>query len=961
MEFKLFDNGGVASILVEEEAFSGVRKIADIVSEDICMVTGIKPLVTNEYSRVRLFNCIIVATLDKSSILAQLEKDGVTDFSDIRGKREVYKTMILKNPGLGIENALVIAGSDKRGTIYGMFSLSEYIGVTPLVYFGDAIPAVKSKVVVKEDFLTTSKEPSVKYRGFFINDEWPCFGNWTEKHFGGFNANVYEQVFVFLLRMKGNYLWPAMWSASFPIDGPGSANEELADELGVVMGYSHHEPCLRASEEWDKVRGEGTRYGNEWNYATNREGLLNYWEDALIRSGKYDNIITIGMRGERDTSMLGDDSSVSDNVNLLKDIIMNQKKLIEKHVEPYRHNAPMLLALYKEVERYYYGDENIDGLCNWEGLDDVICMLCEDNFGHMRTLPTKAMRDSGKKFGMYYHLDYHGGPVSYEWVDSTPFSKIWEQMTQAYEFGIKDVWIVNVGDVKFHEVPLYYFLKLAYDYDTWGISDFDSPNRFVTEFVGSAFAECDEKLRKDIEFTLKEYIDINNLRRPESLNDTIYHPCHYNETDRMLERIANLERVADSVYGNLDDSLKIAYMSMIYYSLKASMNNVKLHLYAGKNHHYASQGRKVANNYKLLAEECLKKDEEFIKEFGKFRNGKWDGMQLASHIGFTSWNEDGRKNPVLSTVYPLSKGCMNVSRSDDERVYTKVYGAPLCIEVDDFLTLSAKNVTLEIANVGAADIKYSIQAVDGDLPKWLETDKLTGVVSDLQKITLSVNRDELINECEETYLKITDGDAVVLVHVMASKCSESMRLAGEKEGIVFTANNVISMNAEHYNCLVSSKASEWKAIKNYGKYNSGLKVFPVTPNQNSDAPTAVYAFEVAKDGRYVVEIITTPTNPSAHKTGLSVLASADYGNSFSKISFVDEHFAAGDNRDVMWNVGVLNQERKGLAVFELNKGINTLMIQPVEAGVVLQKILIYKEGNSPKRAYLGQEESHWMN
>ena len=213
---------------------------------------------------------------------------------------------------------LVIVGSDKRGTIYGMFALSEYLGVTPLVYFGDAAPAKCAAPVLGQEMETVSKEPSVRFRGFFINDEWPCFGNWAMSHFGGVNADMYALVFEFLLRMKGNYLWPAMWASSFPLDGPGSANEELADMYGVVMGYSHHEPC---SEEWDKVRGEGTRYGNEWNFYTNEQGLLNYWEDSLKRSGKYENIITIGMRGERDSSMLGDKATVEENVNLLKDII----------------------------------------------------------------------------------------------------------------------------------------------------------------------------------------------------------------------------------------------------------------------------------------------------------------------------------------------------------------------------------------------------------------------------------------------------------------------------------------------------------------------------------------------------------------------------------------------------------------------------------------------------------------
>ncbi|MDE5747077.1 MAG: glycosyl hydrolase 115 family protein, partial [Acetatifactor sp.] len=332
---RLVNDGQAVSLIVETEAFEGVKRIADKVAEDIRKVTGSRPQVLEKLGADQR-RAVLCATLGKSALADALERAGLLDTVGLQGKREVY--LIQKFTAKQLETVetlsgldewpqqelLLICGSDKRGTIYGMFALSEYIGVSPLCFWGDVEPAQKPDVEIGDDIQTLSKEPSVRYRGFFINDEWPCFGNWTSKHFGGFNADAYEHVFELLLRLKGNYLWPAMWSASFPIDGPGSANEELADIYGVVMGYSHHEPCLRASEEWDKVRGPETKYGNEWNFYTNEQGLLNYWKEALERSGKYENIITIGMRGERDTSMLGEQATVEENVNLLKDIIRKQ-------------------------------------------------------------------------------------------------------------------------------------------------------------------------------------------------------------------------------------------------------------------------------------------------------------------------------------------------------------------------------------------------------------------------------------------------------------------------------------------------------------------------------------------------------------------------------------------------------------------------------------------------------------
>ena len=372
----------------------------------------------------------------------------------IEGKREVYGVRVLEGEhclgdieGIGrVEKALIIYGSDKRGTIYGMFQLSEWMGVSSLVFWGDAKPVHKDAMSLDISVEMISKEPSVRYRGFFINDEWPCFGNWTFHHYGGFTAEMYDKVFELLLRLKGNYLWPAMWTSSFALDGPGAANEELADIYGVIMGNSHHEPCLRAGEEWDIYRGADSVYGNDWNYVINKEGLLRYWEDGLKRSGSYESIITVGMRGERDSVMEGP-KTLEEHIELLKDIIRNQKCLINRRVQRENGNVPMLLAVYKEVEEYFYGSKEIPGLKEWEGLSDIILMFCEDNFGHMRYLPDETMKKHQGGFGMYYHLDYHGSPVSYEWINSTPLTAIWEQMTLAYEHGIKDVWMVNVcGD-----------------------------------------------------------------------------------------------------------------------------------------------------------------------------------------------------------------------------------------------------------------------------------------------------------------------------------------------------------------------------------------------------------------------------------------------------------------------------------------------------------------------------------
>lgn len=1049
MELSLVNNGVIAPLLIEECAYEGVRRIGEAVASDLELVTGLRPRVITEKDLDRKSGfgggqegyitdaVIFCATLGKSPLLTRLawermqkipmaegksEAAGAeaakSEAAEIAGKREVYQIFLAENPFPGVKQALVICGSDKRGTIYGMFALSEYLGVTPLVYWGDSVPKRWEHPVIREDICTVSKEPGVYYRGFFINDEWPCFGTWVTEHFGGFNAEAYQHVFEFLLRMKGNYLWPAMWTASFPLDGPGAANEELADIYGVVMGYSHHEPCLRASEEWDLVRGKESPYGNEWNFYTNEQGLLRYWEDALKRSGKYENVITIGMRGERDTSMLGDGATVAENVALLKNIIRKQRQLIRRHVNEDLSKVPQMLALYKEVEAYFYGDETVPGLKDWEELEDVICMLCEDNFGHMRTLPTEEIRNHKGGFGMYYHFDYHGGPISHEWIDSTPFSKTWEQMCMAYEYGIRKLWIVNVGDIKFHEVPLTYFMNLAYDYEKWGAANFRSAAEFtekwaaenfgaavspgvservvspgVSENVGSSGASeragspgasgnaaAQAGLTGKIADIYTEYMDLLSLRRPEALNERTYHPCHYLEVDRILKRVLDVEKASCEILEELDGNGKKGYYSMIHYPLMAGMNLMKLHLYAGKNNHYGKQGRMAANVYGKLAEECIARDLALAEEFKDFEDGKWNGMQLERHIGFVKWNEDGCRYPVIYRVTPVPYPRLSVSRKDEETVHYKNYGDPEVIKVDDFLSAGCDRVVLELANDGKGTLCCSVAPSSGKLPEWLEiripdgemeknpengsadmTDRsavaveLTGESGRAQReVEICCLRQKLPRGISKERLLVTDGDTTVAVEITARRVD-----AEALPPMTFLpVDNVVVMDAKHFAEKETAGEAEFRVLEGYGIYGSGVKVFPVTASfaEAGERPRLIYQFLLEQGGCYRIELLAAPTNSPVPGKALRLLVSLE-GTGAKAVELVGEGFRAGDHRDEDWCRGVLDQVRRTSVCFELEAGIQRLSIGAMEAGVVLERIRIYPADRELPESYLGPEET----
>ena len=535
-----------AQICIDSHAadYKGLKHVAKILAGDILTVTGKEPEIVEQIQNVPQ---IVAATKGTSDILAKWEEEKKIDLSVLEGKREVFMVQLIEEDGA---EKLVIVGTETIATLYGLYYISENIGVSPWVYWADVVPAPKKEIVFDKSICTVSKEPSVRYRGFFMNDEWPSLGNFVMHTFGDFNEFFYEKVFDLLLRLKGNYFWPAMWSASLPLDGSEDplAILKLGTELGITIGQSHHEPLTRASEEWDKVKTDMNNigYGKDWNYYTNKEGLYRYWEDGMKRDKDFKHMITIGMRGERDTMMLGENSTIQENVELLREIITDQNKIIK---ETGCENMPKMLALYKEVEGFYYGGNGVKGLRSWDGLDDTILLLSDDNFGNVRTLPTKDLKDRKPGWGLYYHFDYHGSPISYEWVNSTPLPKVWEQVTMAYEYGIRDLWIVNVGDIRPDELPLSYFMALAYDFESMGTGHANETDLFLASWVEQQFGAHikDEETKKEIADVLREYTRIHGMRRPEAMNPKVYHRSHFNETKRMIERCTKLMQQTENL------------------------------------------------------------------------------------------------------------------------------------------------------------------------------------------------------------------------------------------------------------------------------------------------------------------------------------------------------------------------------------------------------------------------------
>jgi hypothetical protein len=453
-DFSIVQNGVASAIYVDAADFPGVIRATSDLQSDIAQVTGVTPAIAPRPADLGP-GVIIVGTIGKSPLIDGLIRSGKINVTAIAGKWESFLVQVVTRPLPGVANALVIAGSDKRGTIYGIYDLSEQIGVSPWHWWADVSVQHKEALFVKPGAHVRGP-PAVKYRGIFLNDEAPSLSGWVHEKYGNYNHEFYTKVFELLLRLKANYLWPAMWNNAFSEDDP--LNPKLADEYGIVMGTSHHEPMLRAQQEW-KRHGSGP-----WDYSTNSAELDKFWQEGIERNMGYESIVTLGMRGDGDVPM-----SESANVALLEKIVADQRAILANHLNKDVTAVPQDWALYKEVQEYYDKGMRVP--------DDVTLLWCDDNWGNIRRLPTPEERKRSGGAGIYYHFDYVGDPRSYKWLNTVPVTKVWEQMNLAYEYGADRIWIVNVGDLKPMEFPIEFFLTFAWDPHRWQRStDGESPS-----------------------------------------------------------------------------------------------------------------------------------------------------------------------------------------------------------------------------------------------------------------------------------------------------------------------------------------------------------------------------------------------------------------------------------------------------------------------------------------------------
>lgn len=940
----------------EASAYAGVKKVVKLVKKDMELVFGSYPNVYYKEENKKDFSVIIYGTVGKSEILEQLDKAGKIDLKAIQGKWEVYLFSILENPLEGIEKAIVIAGSDKRGTIYGLFHLSELLGVSPLVNGNHVWPKKKTSVEVSSRDSLISKVPSVKYRGFFINDEWPAFGTWAKTHFGGMNTKCYEKIFELLLRLKGNYLWPAMWDSNFNLDGPGLENARLADEYGIVMSTSHHEPCMRSGQEYSMVRGVDSVYGDAWDFRKNPEGITRFWRDGLLRNREFENVITMGMRGENDTPLL-DGISLKENVELLRKIIKTQNDLIKKTVNPNLDEVPRQIVLFTEVEEFFYGNEDVPGLLGEPELDGVTLMLSDNNAGATRTLPSEAMRNHRGGYGMYYHLDMHGGPHSFQWIGSAYLPKIWEQMTMAYEYGVREIWVVNVGDVATQEYGLSYFLDLAYDMETYGKAGCKGTVEYTKRWIDRQFMSIyPEKDREMLKQIFMEYTGLLAKRKHELMNESVYHPVHFGEADEIFECSEWILNACNELKAKCPKEILPAFISLVYYPACGTANLMKMWILAGKNKLYAKQNRVEANRIADEIAECFRIDTALTEEYHRIGDGMFDGFGLSEHIGFTNWNEEDNKYPIRRYIYPANHPRMILCRKTDEDY---VIGSPwvdaLLTRIDnpqiwnDALRPDVKEIVFEIACASRVPITYQIEC---DCP-WMIFSKMQGVTKETETIVLTIQREKLKGRVSGTFKVKNVGFGESTITIEAENLPEQV-----EHNVFLERDHYISMEAVHFAKKEDTKKGGFEILEPYGRTGSAIKAFPVTTDflKEQEKPWVEYFFEASETGTYKIRFYMSATTPVVYerKQYIGFAVNEEALQIVNTIYHEEEQFFLSEQWKQEANDNIKLLECR----VTCRKGKNRLRFFAVSPAIVLEKIVLYPEGIPLLDSYLGPKESY---
>jgi hypothetical protein len=949
-DFSLVRSGEAADIYFDELDHKVVAIAARDLGEDVFRVTGVRPALKSSEHDLSP-QAVIAGTIGKCGLIRDLIERGKLDASSINGQWESFVLAVINDPLPKVERALVIAGSDRRGAAFGVYELSQRIGVSPWVWWADSAPAHKDELFIKRGFYRHGP-PSVKYRGIFINDEdfgiQPWAARTHEPELGDIGPRTYARVFELLLRLKANHLWPAMHDVTRAFNYYPD-NKKVADDYAIVMGSAHCEQMLRNNvDEW-KRDGKG-----RWWYQFNRRNILRYWEDRVRENGRYENVYTLGMRALHDSPIhaFGTTRTI---VSLYERIIADQRGLLEKHVDPDVTRVPQIFCPYNEVQYYYRRDLDLP--------DDVTIMWADDNHGYIRLLssPEERMRSGGS--GVYFHVSYWGPPHDYLWICSTPPALIWEEMRKAYDYDARRVWMLNVGDLKPMEMATEFFLQMAWDIDRW---DRNAGQEYLEWFAGREFGK---EHAKEIGRVLFDYCLLNFQRRPEHmgynlallsdtpLGDPDFSLWHYgDEAQKRTEAFDDLERRASEIYEELPPEKKDSYFQMVLYQVRgASMMNKKI-LYAHRSRAYAGQGRWIANQYAEQAGEAF----EGIRRETDYYNlelarGKWNHMMDSSPKDFKVFDMPRtgsvkRGRPGLGVAVegmerPLSKAVIESS----------LPWAAAGGRLPRFNKFTRRKYFIDVFSRGDEAVTWRAEPSQN----WIVLSPDHGELTGQQRVWVDVDYGKALPPTGDAVM------GVVRIHGGGAEYVAGVEVFNPADqevapGSFVQDNGVISINAESFHNARDAAHGGWRVISGLGRTGAAVGLFPVTmPSIGEDeisekAPALEYPVHVFDGGDAKIMVQALPTHEIHEGRELKLAISLDQG-----APMVVRFEQGSQMSSPAWWKNVLRATMPGETSMEIGRGPHLLKVWGLDPSVVIDKIIV--DFGGLKDSCLGPDETRAKN
>ena len=943
--FPLVKDYQATSILIDNADAKIVSIVANAIASDIELVTAAKPLVETNIKNNNSY-LIIAGTIGKSAAIDEMVKTNKLDVSKIRNKWESFTITTINSPIKGIQQALVIAGSDPRGTAYGLFELSKAAGVAPWVWWADVVP-LKQKMLFVSPGTFTSKEPSVKYRGFFLNDEDWGLQPWAAKTFepetGDIGPKTYAKIFELMLRLRANLIWPAMHDctkAFFTIPG----NAKVAEDYGILLGTSHAEPMLRNNVgEWnEKTMGH-------YNYINNKETVYKYWEERVTESKDINAIYTLGMRGIHDSKMEGI-ADTKEAVPLLETIFKDQREMLANHVNKNVSDIPQVFTAYKEVLEIYDNGLKLP--------DDVTIVWPDDNYGYIQRLNNEEEMARSGGSGVYYHASYWGRPHDYLWISTTHPSLIQQELMKAFENRSNRLWVLNVGDIKPLEYNIELFSDMAYNAEPF--KDYGYARKHLLKWSTDLFGK---EAGPKIQSVLWEFYNLSFERRPEFMgwsqtepttktNHTAYNHFFYgDEAQKRIDRFQVLENKMKTLRGRMLPKDKNAFYQLVYYPVVVASFMNKKFLYRDKSYYYAKQNRLSALDYQKLSKDAY---DSIILETNYFNNqlsgGKWKNMLSMKPRNLPVFSEPDFPPIEVSesegwSIAPEGMVTKDSSLLKNNDVFT----------LPSFDNLNKQNYFIDVFLNNSKALNWTATPSASWIKLTQSSGQLKPAFGDKEvRLYVTVDWSKFSgNKTNSGHITFSSAGKQIFVAVTAKRLSVTGNLKGYVEN-----NGYVSIKAVHFS-RVQKGSGNWQLLPGIGYAGEGLATGKVAQKDTmnirdtawlrKNSSFAEYDFYTFSAASGALTIFTLPTHPLNNAFSMRYAISVNDG----PLQMVDFRTYG---RSEEWKQNVLrNRAERKIQLSFLKPGNHKLRIYSVDPGVILDEILLDLGGL--KKAYSGIQET----